>query len=38
MEAITFTAGIKKFAVKSTESSPEFSIELSGITGLTDKT
>ncbi len=37
MEAITFTAGIKKFAVKSTDTSPEFSIELSGITGLSNK-
>ncbi len=38
VDGTTFTAEIKKFSVKSTDSSPEFSIELGGITGISKKT
>lgn len=37
MQAVTFTAGIKKFNIKAGETGPELSIELSGIVGLNKK-
>ena len=38
MQTITFTAGIKKFSIKASEGTPQFSIELEGIVGLNKKT
>ena len=37
METITFTAGIKKFNIKSADGLPELSIELAAIVGLGKK-